>query len=358
MKHGMNVSYLLMLVGMSLIIFSMVIMLSPMSVIGIAPSTSTNKMYTYASSFSTPFDFTSTLSGEISYSSYPLVSSSDDQRLMIRSEGNSWTTAGAQMNNRFTITEDLSTITRIDITWEGYYTACFYSGYQNILQVKTDTGAANIGDGVIPSGSETTKTLSITNNFANYLDANNVLYIRAMVAGQRNQGCSFLDLYCDYVAVTITTATGTIITTTTATTATTITTATVTTITSGTTTMTSTATTLQTILTTIQTTYTIPVQTITMTTEGNTYTLVVNVITETQIISTTIINPDTTIIQPTSVTQTLTTTLPQEATTLTPGSGSASSYSPILFISGVILAIIGAVTNLTQKPRKGRIFKL
>jgi hypothetical protein len=117
----------------------------------------------------------------------------------VSTAGGSFSAGTAQHNFHVPITEDVSSIANITITYSGYMTEGSGSGITRKVQVKTDSGYTDIGT---LTTSDADYSLVITSNFANYLDDSGNMFVRSYATADSTFG---LTLYSDYFQVNVVT---------------------------------------------------------------------------------------------------------------------------------------------------------
>jgi len=157
--------------------------------------TTNNKAYEYEDDSYNPIAADSTGDGEISSYTNLLINDGTTKDIVA---SYFWDDNIAQHNFHFTINQDISDITQIDVLYSGKYSATSCTNEYNAIEIKTDSSYENFGT-LTTSDADYTK--EITSDFADYLDGNNKLYIRAY------KSCSPADdvtLYSDYVSISVT----------------------------------------------------------------------------------------------------------------------------------------------------------
>jgi len=103
----------------------------------------------------------------------------------------------SQHNFKFRIDVDPTNISLINVTYGGYFTAT--NNDSNKVEIKTDTGNESMAN---LTRTDANYTRSITSNFANYLDSENYLHVRAYVIAH-NEGLNLITLATDYIEVLV-----------------------------------------------------------------------------------------------------------------------------------------------------------
>ena len=103
---------------------------------------------------------------------------------------------------RFKIAEAVATVTRIDVTWEGYGYAL--SNGANLYIRNNTTPAWELLDTTINGSSDDTLVGAITSGITNYIDGSGYVYALAITASEGGCPTPQSGIVCDYVKVDIT----------------------------------------------------------------------------------------------------------------------------------------------------------